>query len=187
MQPERVQTAESLEATIADAQFGSAAAIETLYRTFAPLVIGYLRGAGSTDAEDLASDVFVAMVARLPRFSGDEAAFRRWLFTIAHHRLVDERRRAATRRRMADSIAASTEHVVLAGDDTLLDRIEAASVRSALDVLTDDQRSVVLLRNVAELSVADTAAVLAKREGAVKTLHRRALAAMREHLGGVEA
>ena len=48
----------------------------------------------------------------------------------------------------------------------------------ALARLTPEQRDAVLLRSVAGLSVADTAAVLNKSPGAVKTLHRRALAAL---------
>src|SRR4051794_33500580 len=78
------------------AQAGDRGAITELYRAFAPAVTGYLRGAGSSDPEDLCGDVFVALVRQLPSFSGDEAAFRRWLFSIAHHRLIDERRRFAT-------------------------------------------------------------------------------------------
>ena len=54
----------------------------------------------------------------------------------------------------------------------------------ALEALTPDQRSVVLLRDVADLSVADTAHVLGKKAGAVKTTHRRALAALASRVTG---
>jgi RNA polymerase sigma-70 factor (ECF subfamily) len=167
---------------LARAGAGDEAAITVLYRDLAPAVIGYLRGAGSNDPEDLAGDVFVAMVRLLPDFSGDVAAFRRWVFSIAHHRLVDERRRLARRRRIDDVISLEDEHYADASD-SIVSRLDAGGVVVALDALTDDQRSVVLLRTVAELSVADTAEVLGKREGAVKTLHRRALATMRRTLG----
>ncbi len=49
---------------------------------------------------------------------------------------------------------------------------------TALDRLTPDQRDVVLLRILGGLSVEETARVLRKRRGAVKTLQRRALAAL---------
>ena len=51
-------------------------------------------------------------------------------------------------------------------------------VARALAQLTPDQRNVVLLRSVGHLSVAETAEVLHKRSGAVKTLHRRGIAAL---------
>jgi RNA polymerase sigma-70 factor (ECF subfamily) len=56
--------------------------------------------------------------------------------------------------------------------------MDAAPAVRALGCLTPDQRDAILLRSVAGLSVADTAAVLNKSPGAVKTLHRRALAAL---------
>jgi RNA polymerase sigma-70 factor (ECF subfamily) len=164
------------------AQAGDRDAIALLYRAFAPVVIGYLRGAGSADPEDLCGDVFVAMVKQLPSFEGDETAFRRWLFSIAHHRLIDERRRRATRQRVEDVISLRDDEFGHDAYEGVVARLDAIGVVDALDVLTDDQRSVVLLRTMAELSVADTAEILGKREGAVKTLHRRALATLRRTL-----
>ena len=55
-------------------------------------------------------------------------------------------------------------------------------VRELLAVLSPDQRDVVLLRIVADLSVEEVARLLGKREGAVKALQHRALAALRRHL-----
>src|SRR4051812_12747828 len=161
------------------AQNGDREGITALYRAFAPALVGYFRGAGSADPEDLCGDVFVAIVRQLPSFQGDDAAFRRWMFSIAHHRLVDERRRAATRRRFEDTMRELDHAHDHDAYDRVVARLDASGVVDALDALTEDQRSVMLLRSIAELSVADTAAVLGKRPGAVKTLHRRALAALR--------
>jgi RNA polymerase sigma-70 factor (ECF subfamily) len=55
-------------------------------------------------------------------------------------------------------------------------------VRVLVAVLSPDQRDVVLLRVVADLSVEEVARLLDKREGAVKALQHRALAALRRHL-----
>ena len=56
-------------------------------------------------------------------------------------------------------------------------------VRALLAGLAPDQRDVVLLRIVADLSIEDTAAALGKRPGAVKALQHRAMAALRTRLG----
>jgi DNA-directed RNA polymerase specialized sigma24 family protein len=68
-----------------------------LYRRLAPPVLGYLRSQGVADADDLLGEIFLQVVRDLSRFRGDDAALRRWVFTIAHHRIVDTRRRAGGR------------------------------------------------------------------------------------------
>jgi RNA polymerase sigma-70 factor, ECF subfamily len=151
--------------------------LEALYRELAPAVLGYLRGSGAADPEDLLGDVFLAVVRGLPDCDDDPAAVRRWVFTVAHHRLVDERRRRVTR---SGDVTLDLTDEPPAEDrfDELLTRVSASSAVRALETLTPDQRSVVLLRVVADLSVSDTARALGKTPGAIKTLHRRALAAL---------
>src|SRR5689334_19912708 len=75
------------------ARAGERDAVAAVYRAFAPAVIGYLRGSGSSDPEALAGDVFLGVIRGLPDFSGDGAALRTWVFTIARRRIVDDRRR----------------------------------------------------------------------------------------------
>jgi len=168
---------------VALARQGDRDAITDIYRTLAPAVLGYLRGAGASDPENLAGDVFVGVMQGLPRFAGDGEALRTWTFTIAHRRLVDDRRR---RRRRPESRFDDLENVVLfaPGDDyePVLGALAAAPVRRALGALTADQRMVVLLRVVAELTLAETAAVMGKPVAAVKMLQRRALDALARSL-----
>jgi RNA polymerase sigma factor (sigma-70 family) len=168
----------SLDAVNA-ARDGNADAIAHVYRVLAPAVVGYLRGAGATDPEALAGDVFVGLVRSLPRFAGDGAALRTYVFAIAHRRLVDERRRQG--RRGEDVLRADDDHLAFAAPDefeAVLHSVSAAPVRRALGALTADQRAVVLLRVVADLSLAETARVVQKPVPAVKMLQRRALAAL---------
>jgi RNA polymerase sigma-70 factor (ECF subfamily) len=61
-------------------------------------------------------------------------------------------------------------------------RLESEWVGAAMTHLTDEQREVVILRFIEEYNVAETAAVMGKNEGAVKSLTRRALAALRRVL-----
>lgn len=162
------------------ARTGDHEALGRIYRAFAPAVLGYLRGQGAPDPEDLAQEVFVALVERIPTFRGDERALRSFAFTIAHHRLVDARRRARRRRDVPvdpHALAASGGPV---GDVTeeAIGALGADWAMQALQTLTPDQRAVVLLRVLGELSVAEVARVLGKTRGAVKTLQRRGLAAL---------
>jgi RNA polymerase sigma-70 factor (ECF subfamily) len=171
---------------IEDARRGDEHAFAVMYRALAPSVLGYLRGQGAGDPEDLAGDVFVAVVQRLPRFEGDVDAFRSWVFTIAHHRLIDARRRQQRRPDdvVPDAVLHETGGVVADLDLQVAERVDRQPLFAALARLSPDQRDTILLRVIADLSVDRTAEILGKQPGAVKALQRRALAALRRELSG---
>jgi len=156
-------------------------ALDELYARYSRFVVGYLRGQGAPEPEDLASEVFVGVVRGLDSFDGDEAAFRSWLLVIAHRRLLDDRRRRG--RKPADAVQPHRLHAVpdhgRLGDveGAALERLGSNRVRAALDQLTDDQRTVVLLHTVGGLTLPQISDMLGKRLAAVKSLHRRGLAA----------
>jgi len=172
-----VPIGEGFERVLTEAQAGDDRALEALYRDLAPLVLGYLRGRGARHPEDVTSETFVAVVRKISSFRGDEQKFRSWVLTIAHRRLLDERRRAGRRPETPEDPADMPEaRTAPDAEAVALDRLGDDRVRSLLATLTDDQRAVVLLRVVADLPVKDVARVLGKRPGAVKTMHRRAMA-----------
>jgi RNA polymerase sigma-70 factor (ECF subfamily) len=159
--------------------------LAVLYARYRDFVVAYLRGQGARDPEDLASEVFVAVVRALPGFRGDEHAFRSWLLVIAHRRLVDQRR-VSTRRptetvepgRLVDlcDLVDRTRDAARDAETAVLDRLGAERVLTALARLTTDQRTVVLLHAVDDLSLPQIARLLGKRLAAVKSLHHRGLA-----------
>lgn len=159
------------------ARAGAEWAWTRIYGEMAPKVVGYLRAHGSTDPEDVAAEVFLQVVRGLADFSGGEREFRAWTFTIAHRRLVDDLRRR--RRRPVDAAPSEVvEQAAGAGGDVEADaqaRIAEAAVRAAIDELPPDQRSVVLLRIIGDLTIDEIARALGKRPGAVKALQRRGL------------
>jgi RNA polymerase sigma factor (sigma-70 family) len=145
-----------------------------VYRQLAPAVLGYLRAQRALEPEDLLGEVFLQVARDLPRFSGDDDALRRWVFTIAHHRLIDDRRRRARRPQMADG------EVPDAPAPEAADAVDPALV-AALERLTPDQREVVLLRFVGDLPLEAVARLTKRNVGAVKALQHRAL----DHLGSI--
>lgn len=149
--------------------------VEAVYDALAPTVLGYFRAQRMADPEGLTGDVFVSVARRLPEFDGDDDALWRWVFTIAHNRRVDEIRRAARQ-----PVTTTTDGVDLQGPP-LEDPLDPALVR-ALATLTDEQRQVVVLRHVADLSVADVARVTGHSEGSVKMLCSRGLEALAREL-----
>ncbi len=162
------------------ARAGGEWAYERLYRSLAPAVAGYLRVQGAAEPDDLTSEVFERAFSALGAFSGGEAQFRSWVFTIAHHRLADEWRRAARRPVRVDAEPPETA----AGDveDDALRQLATERVRRLCDGLAPDQRDVLLLRMLAAMTVEDIAKALGKSPGAVKALQRRGLATLRRQM-----
>ncbi|SNR39589.1 RNA polymerase sigma-70 factor, ECF subfamily [Blastococcus mobilis] len=167
---------------LAAAQAGAAWAFETLYRGLAPTVIAYLRLHGAADPDDVASETFLGVFTGLPGFRGDEEALRSWVFTIAHRRLIDDWRRRSRRPRLADDAGDLT---LLAGgdaEDDALVRVGTDDVHRLCAGLPDDQRAVLLLRVLADLTVEQIASVMGRSVGSVKALQRRGLRSLRERI-----
>jgi RNA polymerase sigma-70 factor (ECF subfamily) len=175
---------DSFTCVLTAAQSGGQWAYERLYRSVAPAVAGYLRVQGAAEPDDLTSEVFERAFAALGTFSGDEAGFRSWVFTIAHNRLTDERRRVGRRPVRADCEVPERAGGGAAEDveDAVARRLATERVRRLCDGLVADQRDVLLLRLLAGLTVDQIAESLGKSPGAVKALQRRGLAALRRRM-----
>jgi RNA polymerase sigma-70 factor (ECF subfamily) len=169
----------SFAAVLAAAQTGAEWAWERIYRDLAGSVRGYLRAHGAAEPDDLVAEVFLQLARNLHGFEGDEQGFRSWVFTVAHHRLIDERR-ARDRRPVDVAEAPELEAAGSTGDaeDDAVNRLAVHEARALLDHLSPDQRDVLLLRVFGGLTVEEVAAVVDKRPGAVKALQRRALASL---------
>jgi RNA polymerase sigma-70 factor (ECF subfamily) len=144
-----------------------------VYRALAPAVLGYLRARGAREPEDLLGEVFLQVARDLGRFEGDDAALRRWVFSIAHNRLIDEGRRRERRPRTV-----GPEHLP---DHAAADDPEPSDpeLLAALANLTSEQQEVLTLRFVADLPIEQVAGIMRRRVGAVKALQHRALENLR--------
>jgi RNA polymerase sigma factor (sigma-70 family) len=162
---------------LAAARLGQAWALTTLFRAYAGPVAGYVRARTSADPDDVVSEVFASAFTSLDRFDGGEDDFRGWLFTIAQRRVVDDLRRRARRLDTAAYEPESDDRVVGSAEDDCFDRFGTEWVRGILDRLAPEQRDVLLLRILGDLTVEQVALALGKSTGAVKALQRRGLAA----------
>ena len=121
---------------------------------------------GAPDPEDVLGEVFLQVARDIGGFEGDWAEFRGWVFTIAHHRLIDARRRSA--RRPVDLMAEPPEPArAPAGDaaEEALARIGDERGARGARALSEDQRAVLLLRVIGDLSLEQVAEALGKRTG----------------------
>jgi RNA polymerase sigma-70 factor (ECF subfamily) len=164
------------------ARQGQAWALRVVYEGLAPQVAGYLRSRGAMDVEDLTSEVFLTVFTKLATITGGTAGLRTFTFSVAHARLVDSHRRAS---RQLPSVeydpqldarsTAGAEEYALAAEG--VDR-----VTRLLAMLPPDQRDVLAMRVIGDLTVEQIAQVVKRSPGAVKQLQRRALVALRGHL-----
>ena len=159
---------------------GEPAALGALYRVLSPAVLGYLRGKGVADAEALTGDVFLAVFGRLASVRGGADGVRRLAFAIAHARMVDEYRARSRRPAPACWTVEADPRQEVSAEQVSVDNEATARVLAILGHLPDDQREVLVLRIVAELTVDEVADVMGRSAGAVKQLQRRGLRKVRE-------
>ena len=170
--------------TIAAARRRDPDALVELYRALSDPVYAYLlrNTRDPAWAADLTADVFVEVLTSISRFSGTPDGLRAWVFRIARNTMLDHFRKQS--RRMHDRLEDAQEAGTLPPDhpDSLEDRVvstvERDRILALVDTLSPDQREVVLLRLVADLSIADVARITGKTPGAVKALQRRGFQAI---------
>jgi RNA polymerase sigma factor (sigma-70 family) len=167
---------------LASARTGAGWGSTLLWVEYSHAVAAFLKARGAREPEDLTSEVFIAAFDRLPQFVGDEAQFRSFLFSIAYRRLVDEFRTRGRRGDNASWSADTDTRSTPSAEDVAIARVGDESALSLLDSLPPEQRDVMVLRIVSDLTVEQIATVLGKRPGAVKALQRRALERLRKNM-----
>ncbi len=176
-----MESGDNLDLALAAAQANAEWGWNGLYRNLAPSVTGYLRAQGAAEPEDLAADVFLQAVKAVKRFEGNGAAFRSWIFCIAHNKLIDDSR--YRRRRPVEPVADPAPGAApVAVEDQVLKHLAEDRVKELLNRLTIDQRDVLLLRIVGGLTVDEVARALGKNPPAVKALQRRGLACLKREI-----
>ncbi len=162
------------------ARCGEGWAFERLFEAYSPSVSAFCRRQGVVDPDGMVNEVFLGVFRGLGGFAGGEADFRAWLFTIAHRRVVDERR--ALSRRVQESLTAEAVDTAYDGDveTEVLTAMGTDRVRALLDRLAPDQRDVLLLRVLGDLTIEAVAQALGRSVGATKALQRRGLLALRK-------
>lgn len=166
------------------AQGDSAAVGERVASAFVSVqadLIRYLRAVvGREVAEDVASQVWVEVVAGAGSFRGDEAAFRRWVFATARRRGLDHRRRWWQRSVVLRPPGAhDLDRPAL--DPPSGDEAEALRRISALPAA---HAEVVLLRVLGGFSAEEVAEITGRSPGSVRVIQHRALRRLARELGG---
>ncbi len=165
---------------------GESSAVEALYRGNYDTIYRYvlLRVGSPSAAEDVTSQVFMGMLRGLGKYRDDGKPFVAWLYGIAQKQIAffyrGQRRTPAN----VDLDAAAELAAQTAGPHATAEQRELrAGLARALGQVPEGQREVLMLRYLLSMSLAETAAIVGRTEGAVKQLQLRGLATLKSLLG----
>jgi RNA polymerase sigma-70 factor, ECF subfamily len=162
---------------IARAKQRDPAALSEIYTEHAPAVYRYIRRRINEHetAEDLCSDVFVKMLEKIEQYEERGWPITAWLYRIAHDRTIDMYRKQKRQTVPLDAWEGVTDDL----EEQVVRKMEADDLWRMLAFLTNEQRSVLELRFLADLDVQRVAAHLGRTEGSVKALQHRGVVALR--------
>jgi RNA polymerase sigma-70 factor (ECF subfamily) len=165
------------------AQHGNRDALEQLYLLHFDRIYSYLRvSVGNRhDAEDLTTQTFLRMLESIGRFRRQSAPFSAWLFRIAHNLTVDHFR-ARRRELVEDEVPEPLGEEESSAEEQALDSMAQAGMLGLIEELSAEQRQVLALKFVFGFGNPESAGILGKTEGAVKSLQHRALASLERQL-----
>ncbi len=138
----------------------------------------YVRIGNRTEAEDIASEVFLKALESLKSYQERGIPMQAWLFRIAHNLVVDYVRKATKRKTVpidTMQIASDVNPVTTAEKNIELER-----VKTAMEQLTGEQREVLELRFFGGLTSKETGGVLNKSDGAIREMQRAAIEKLRK-------
>ncbi|VXC21402.1 sigma-70 family RNA polymerase sigma factor [Nocardioides sp. AX2bis] len=157
------------------ARGGDAEAFGMLFDHYHPQVYRFLyhRTRSVTLAEDLTSETFFRALRRMPDFRWQGKDFGAWLMTIARNLTVDHFKSGRVRMESTTEDMSRHDDVTESTEDAVLAALTHEVLLDALQQLSDEQRDCLVMRFLQGLSIAETAAVLGRSDGAVKQLQLR--------------
>ncbi len=159
------------------AQSGEAEAFGCLYDHYSDTVYRYIyyRVGGRATAEDLTSETFLRALRRIGTFTWQGRDFGAWLVTIARNLVADHFKSSRFRLEVTTGEMLDANEVERSPEDSVLESLANSALLEAVRRLNPQQQECVTLRFLQGLSVAETARVMGKNEGAIKTLQYRAV------------
>ncbi|MGV9944009.1 ECF subfamily RNA polymerase sigma factor, BldN family [Streptomyces sp. NPDC003401] len=159
------------------AQAGEADAFGRLYDQYSDTVYRYIyyRVGSKATAEDLTSETFLRALRRIGTFTWQGRDFGAWLVTIARNLVADHFKSSRFRLEVTTGEMLDANEVARSPEDSVLESLSNAALLNAVRRLNPQQQECVTLRFLQGLSVAETARVMGKNEGAIKTLQYRAV------------
>ncbi|WP_369806758.1 MULTISPECIES: sigma-70 family RNA polymerase sigma factor [Amycolatopsis] len=172
-------------ALVRAAQQGDTAAFGALYDQYVDVVYRYVyfRLSDRELAEDITSETFLRALRRISSVSYQGRDVGAWFVTIARNIVLDHLKSSRYKLEVVtDEVAdsGSAPFAATSGPDAGPEQQAVTSATrdallSAIAGLGDDQRECIVLRFIQGLSLAETARIMKRNEGAIKALQHRAV------------
>jgi RNA polymerase sigma-70 factor (TIGR02952 family) len=164
-------------ALVRQSQDGDAEAFGRLYDHYVTMVHRYLlhRVGDRAQAEDLTSETFVRALRRIDSLSFRGRDVGAWLVTIARNLVRDHVKSSRFRLEVTTADMHDADRVVDGPEDAVVQALTNEQLLTCIRQLGGEQQECIALRFLQGLSVAETAAVMGKKDGAVKALQHRAV------------
>jgi RNA polymerase sigma-70 factor (ECF subfamily) len=159
------------------AQQGDAEAFGHLYDRYVDLVHRYIyyRVADRSTAEDFTSETFLRAWRRIGSVTNQGRDIGAWFVTIARNIILDHVKSSRYKLEVSTADMLDADTAEDGPENLVLDRITHAELLRCVKRLNAEQQECIVLRFLEGLSVAETAAVMGKNEGAIKALQHRAV------------
>jgi RNA polymerase sigma-70 factor, ECF subfamily len=159
------------------AQDGDRSAFAALYDKYVDVVFRYVlfRVGDRELAEDVTSETFLRALRRISSVSYQGRDVGAWFVTIARNLVLDHVKSSRFRLEVTTAEVDDTGRVEVGPEQQVLARATRSALLKCIRQLGDDQRECIVLRFLQGLSVAETAVVMSRNEGAVKALQHRAV------------
>jgi RNA polymerase sigma-70 factor (ECF subfamily) len=167
---------EEFAALIEAAKEGDEVAFSALWRDANPALLRYLRVVTPEHAEDVAAEAWIQVLRGLAQFTGDESAWRAWLFTNARRRVLDQvRHRNRHPTAPLDDLHAVDIPRTADAAKLAMDNLATERAIALVSQLPAQQAEVIMLRVVAGLDTEEVATMLGRSPGAVRVAAHRGL------------
>ncbi|MGN6522559.1 MAG: sigma-70 family RNA polymerase sigma factor [Actinomycetes bacterium] len=168
------------------AQGGDSEAFAAIYDAYVDSIYRYIsfRVGDHALAEDLTSETFLRALRRLPSFTWQGRDIGAWFVTIARNLVTDHYKSGRNRYELVSDEISDHDRADDGIEDGVVSALDNADLLAAVTSLKDEQRECVVLRFLQGLSIAETALVMGRSEGAVKQLQLRAVRALARAVEG---
>jgi RNA polymerase sigma-70 factor (ECF subfamily) len=162
---------------VARAQQGDAEAFGELYDHYVTMVHRYVyhRVGDRSLAEDVTSETFVRALRRIDSLSFQGRDVGAWLITIARNLVLDHVKSSRYRLEVTTAEMQDADEGTAGPEDAVIAQLTNAELLACVKRLSGEQQECIVLRFLHGLSVSETAAIMGKKDGAIKALQHRAV------------
>jgi len=170
--------------TLLHASQGDLEAFGVLYEKYVERIFNYVyyRTGNVHDAEDLTARVFYRALHHIHTYTDRGVPFSAWLYRIAHNLVANWHRDRSRHQEIPLSDAPTIHYKGDPPEVALMQTQERDSLLRLIRHLPSERQHLLILKFVEHMSNAEIGEIMARSEGAVKSLYHRTLLALRDEL-----